>query len=214
VWFLRQIVEQINEMKPDLVAVTGDLVTHVVPRIRQACEILAALRGRVVVTLGNHDYTRNFHVWSGTEIAEELEAELKRLSIPVLRNAAMSIDHADGRLWIVGLEDLWAGRFSPQKAFVGVNRDEPIIALSHNPDTVFALEQHGAQWVLAGHTHGGQIRVPLAGAISLPEQHKRLVAGLFEEGRAKMYVSNGVGFRVRVRFRCRPEVPCFRLTCA
>jgi len=212
-WFLRQVVARINEMKPDLVAVTGDLITHVKPHVKEAVDIVAGLRGRVVVTFGNHDYTRNFHPWSGSDLADEFQGLLSARGIPLLRNQAMSIDHPDGRLWIVGLEDLWSGRFSPQRALAGViSCDEPVIALSHNPDTVFALEQCGIQWVLAGHTHGGQIRVPLAGPLVLPVRHKQFAFGLFEVGRTRMYVSRGVGFRVRVRFRCRPEVPCFRLT--
>lgn len=209
--FLRRIVQRINEMKADLIAVTGDLVTHTKPYVKEACEIVAALRGNVVVTFGNHDYTKEFQIWEGHEIADELDAELTKKGIPVLRNQAMTIDRADGRLWIVGLEDLWSGKFSPEKALAGVNQNEPVIALSHNPDTVYALSRYAVQWVLAGHTHGGQIRVPLAGPLVLPVVHKQFDLGLFQIAQTRMYVSRGVGFRVPVRFRCRPEVACFTL---
>jgi hypothetical protein len=87
-----------------------------------------------------------------------------------------------------------------------------VIALSHNPDTVYALARHGVQWVLAGHTHGGQIRVPVAGPLVLPVVHKEFAMGEFQVGNTRLYVSRGVGFRVRIRFRCRPEVACFRLS--
>ncbi|HEV8606417.1 MAG TPA: hypothetical protein VGQ99_13675, partial [Tepidisphaeraceae bacterium] len=102
--------------------------------------------------------------------------------------------------------------YSPQKAFQGVHRDEPNVTLSHNPDSIFSLARHGAHFVLAGHTHGGQIRIPILGSLVLPVRFKQYDQGLFDVRGAKLYVSRGVGCRVPVRFRCPPEVTTFTLT--
>ena len=209
--FLAQIIQRVNESKPDLVVVTGDLVTHSRRWVPVAAELLSRLRAPVVVTFGNHDYAPSPDTWSSTEVADLLEAHLTRRGMTVLRNRAMPIEHADGRIWLVGMEDLWSRRFHAKAAFDGIDRAEPIIALTHNPDTVFPLVRRGAQWVLAGHTHGGQIRVPVAGALILPLRHKEFDQGLFDVRGGRLYVCRGVGFRLQVRFRCPPEVATFTL---
>ncbi len=209
--FLRRIIRQVNQLAPDLVAVTGDLVSHSRQWVRAACDLLGELTPPVVVAFGNHDYSTTAETWKSTEVADALENELRRRGIVVLRNRAWPIQRPDGRLWIVGMEDLWSQRFCPAEAFDGLGGREPVIALSHNPDSIFALARRGAQWVLCGHTHGGQIRVPVAGAMILPMRHKRFDQGLFEVDGARMYVCRGVGFRLQVRFRCRPEVVTFTL---
>ena len=67
-------------------------------------------------------------------------------------------------------------------------------------------------WILAGHTHGGQIRIPFVGPLRLPVVNRQWDQGLFELGRTRFYVSRGVGYLRKMRFFCRPEVPVFRLT--
>jgi predicted MPP superfamily phosphohydrolase len=179
--------------------------------VAAACDILAELRKPTVVTFGNHDYAEHREPWEGSEIADALQARLESHGITVLRNRAIPIERDGARIWIVGLEDFWSAKFSPHEAFAPTKPDEPIIALSHNPDSIFALEHFGAQWVLAGHTHGGQIRIPVAGPIILPVRHKQFDQGLFHVGNSFLYVCRGVGFRLQVRFRCRPEVASFVL---
>jgi uncharacterized protein len=88
---------------------------------------------------------------------------------------------------------------------------EPVIALSHNPDTIYALARHRPQWVLAGHTHAGQINVPVMGALVLPVRNKQFVYGHFRVNETRMYVTSGIGFKIKARFRCPPEVPIFTL---
>ena len=87
----------------------------------------------------------------------------------------------------------------------------PVIALSHNPDTIYALARYRPQWVLAGHTHAGQINVPVAGGLVLPMRHKQFVYGEFRVDETRMYVTSGVGFKIKARFRGPPEVPAFTL---
>ncbi len=212
--FLEQIVQRVNEMPCDLVAVTGDLVSRRGKWIPTVFDLLSKLKAPTVVTLGNHDYTEGREPWYGSELADRIEKGLEERGIRVLRNEAIPIERPDGRIWIVGLEDFWSLKFSPQEALAGVSLDEPTIALSHNPDTIYALAKAGVQWVIAGHTHGGQMRLPILGPIVLPMRHKQFAIGHCQVANTKMYVSRGVGFKVRARFRCPPEVPCFTLRSA
>jgi predicted MPP superfamily phosphohydrolase len=215
--YLRGVIQQVIKNRPHLVVVTGDLVTHALNYVAPICDALGELRAagiQTVATLGNHDY--NFSdAYPGvpTRLADAIEGRLRHHNIPTLRNASLSIDHADGKLWLVGLEDLWSGRFSPQIAFAGVDPAQPIIGLSHNPDTAFDLDAYGAQWTLSGHTHGGQIRVPGIGQLVFNVQNRQFQQGQYLLPHSKLYVARGVGYFKQVRVFCRPEVPTFVLRC-
>ena len=209
--FLGRVIERVNAMQPDYVVVTGDLISHSQRGLKEACELVGRIEAPTAVTFGNHDYAPSWNPASSTELADAMQADLEQRGVTVLRNAAVPIERGGGRIWLAGMEDLWSQRYDSATAFAAVDRDDPIIALSHNPDTVYDLELQGAQWVLAGHTHGGQIRIPLAGPMALPIQHKHLDMGLFRIGQTSLYISRGVGSTQRIRFRCPPEVPCFTL---
>lgn len=209
--FIASAVEELNRMAPDIVVLTGDFVSHSRRHVVELCEVLARLRSRAFAVLGNHDYSETLETWASDEVARALEAGLSAAGITVLRNSAVAIQHDDGRLWLVGLDDIWTDTFDPAAAFSAVSVDEPVIALAHNPDSLYALAPFGPQWILAGHTHGGQIRLPLLGAMVLPLENKHLVAGHFRLGQTRMYVTTGLGARIMVRFRCPPEVPVFTL---
>src|SRR5258706_5745195 len=138
--YLSGVVDRVIKSKPDLVIVTGDLVNHTLVWVVPVRDLLARIPAEagipVIATLGNHDYdVSSAYAGVPTRIADALQAALAARQITLLRNRATPIAHPDGRLWFVGLEDLWSGRFSPQVAFAGLNAKEPIIALSHNPDT-------------------------------------------------------------------------------
>ena len=208
--YIRSIVDHVNGLKCDIACVTGDLISSRVEHVRPTCEVLARLRMPVYVTFGNHDYSYSGDPWVSGEVADALEEELRKApNVTVLRNRAIPIERGGGRIWLVGLEDFWSMKFKPAEAFAGVNGDGPVIALSHNPDTIYALARYRPQWILAGHTHAGQINVPVAGALVLPMRHKQFVHGEFRVGETRMYVTSGIGFKIKARFRCPPEVPVF-----
>jgi predicted MPP superfamily phosphohydrolase len=213
--YLASVIDAVNRIAPDYVAVTGDLVTHGTYFFDQAARLLSRLEAPTIVTFGNHDYGRLRGVGGADiDVAPALENALRVAGAQVLRNAALPIERGSSRVWLVGLEDLWSGRFSPAAALAQVTRspDQPIIALSHNPDTAPALESYGIEWIVSGHTHGGQVRLPGYGAIMLPVQNRQWQRGLYQLPRSRLYVSRGVGFLFPSRFACRPEVPTFTLT--
>jgi predicted MPP superfamily phosphohydrolase len=217
--YLKKVVDRVKRDKPDLVVVTGDLVNHCLEAVIPISELLGEISAQasipVIASLGNHDYditSASVHQpGMPTRIADALERELTRRNITLLRNRAVPFTHGDGRLWFVGLEDLWSGRFCPQLAFAGVTSKDPVIALSHNPDTAVELDGYGVQWTLSGHTHGGQVRIPGFGAVLLNVQNHQLEQGQFNLPNSHLYVSRGVGFLKQVRFFCRPEIPTFVL---
>lgn len=211
--YIRRIVDRVNDLRCDIACVTGDLISSRVEHIKPTCDVLAKLRMPAYVTFGNHDYSYSGDPWISGEVADELEAELRKLpNVTVLRNRAVPIERDGERIWLVGLEDFWSLKFDAAMAFAGMNgRREPVIALSHNPDTIYALAPHRPQWILAGHTHAGQINVPIMGGLVLPVRNKQFVYGEFRVDQTRMYVTSGIGFKIRARFRCPPEAPIFTL---
>jgi predicted MPP superfamily phosphohydrolase len=217
--YLRALFDDLAKMPWDLAVITGDFVSSDVRHVESACDIVARLRegatpGRpVVATLGNHDYSHTEIAYLSHEVADLLTRELEARQIVVLRNALLPVERQGARLWLAGFEDLWSGDFRPEPAMAQVPAGEPVVALSHSPDTGPKLARLGAQWVLAGHTHGGQIRLPLLPPLMLSVQNKRFISGLFrlKANDARMFVSRGVGCRIPVRFRCPPQVTTFVL---
>lgn len=211
---LREMIERVNQMGADLVVVTGDLISSSHKRVEEVCAALGNLKPRTLVSFGNHDYNASPMPYAASELADALEAGLEKRGIEVLRNRAVAVERGGDRVWIVGYEDYWSGRFAVEPALAGLAPlagGEPVIALSHNPDTGPLLAQRGVQWILAGHTHGGQIRLPGMRPLMLPIEDKRFASGLFALGDARMFVSRGLGQRVPVRFRCPPQVTTFIL---
>lgn len=200
-------------LRPDYVVFTGDFVTARVP---DAVDVLDRLlesfplgtRGTAAI-MGNHDYGKRGSTDDRT--ADVTSAATSR-GLTVLRNEAENFDG----LQIVGMDDLWSGAFDPVAAFAGSDPTAATVVLSHNPDTVDLPGWEGYRgWVLAGHTHGGQVRPPLFAPPVLPVQNRRYTSGEFAltEGR-RMYISRGLGWVLKVRFNVRPEITVFRLETA
>ncbi len=199
--------ERVAALGPDILVITGDLTQ--VASAEHAERIYRNLpHGRLatVSVLGNHDYGR---AWSEPDRAETLAQVMRSLDVRVLRNEAVDVDG----LTIVGLDDLWAKRFDVARGFSAVRPDTAAICLAHNPDCV-DLNGWGdyAGWVLAGHTHGGQVKPPFLPPPQLPVENRRYTAGEFAiEGGRRLYINRGLGFLRQVRFNARPEITLFEL---
>jgi predicted MPP superfamily phosphohydrolase len=201
---------RVAALEPDIVVVTGDYVSYHPRVFEQAAPVYRSLpRGRLATIgiLGNHDYGPN---WAHPELAQELVELLQPLGITILRNAAADV----GGLRIVGLDDLWAHRFWPDRVLEAGRSSDATLVLSHNPDTADLPRWNGYDgWILSGHTHGGQCKAPFLPPPLLPVRNRRYTAGEFAlEGERRMYISRGVGHLLHVRFNVRPEVTAFTLT--
>jgi len=202
---LKKLVSETNEHKPDLVVILGDFVIQDVLGGRfvspeAIAKELAGLRAPlgVVAVLGNHDW------WlDGERVRRALASE----GLTVLLNQNLSVSHNGQSFWLMGLDDLWTRGNHVQPTLAQIQDREPILALSHNPD-VFPDIPRRVSLTLAGHTHGGQVNLPLAGRPVVPSRFgERFAYGLIEEGGRKLFVTGGVGTSILpVRFRVQPEV--------
>ncbi len=199
---LHHAVSLANAAEPDLVILTGDFVTKDPADIGPCAHILAPLCARlgVYAILGNHDYTAD-----GPAMAHALTQQ----GITMLTNRSVRLEHG---LTLVGLDDDRCGRPNLPRAFDHVGPEDPTLVLCHNPAVAERVADR-ACIVFAGHTHGGQVRVPVLTpwkVRGIGAKHYR--AGWFTVGNAKLYVHRGLGqVGLPFRFRCRPEVAVFTL---
>ena len=220
-FFLRDAVRHINRLNPDAVFLTGDYVTHELLPKRfsigpawQCADLLNQLqcRNRYAI-LGNHDV-----IVGRKYVIEALTAN----AIAVLENSYLPIERDGCRFWLAGVDDPVAGDPDPEAAIPASIRNlphEPIVLLCHAPDYVDDLLRIPAgqalSLVLAGHTHGGQIRLPWIGPLALPEFGRKYVEGWFRLGNLQLYVNRGLGtVGIPFRFHCPPEITLLTLRSA
>jgi predicted MPP superfamily phosphohydrolase len=205
---VRAAVDLANEAAPDVTVMTGDYVCWRRREIPMMEEQLAGIRGRVVVTLGNHDYFA-----SGRRVARGLE----KIGYEVLRNRNVSIDIGGEPLNLIGIDDPVTRHHDVEKAFDGVPDGGSRVVLCHCPEQVDHIAEKGAHLVLSGHTHGGQIFVRGITDRIARGMGRRFLGGFYEIGRTLMYVTPGVGFsgvRWRVGEGTQAEVSVFTLRAA
>jgi predicted MPP superfamily phosphohydrolase len=195
--YLVSIVKKINVLSPDLVCFTGDLIEEK-KYLEEALEIFRGIKSPVYGVPGNHDY------WSRAPfdgIAKCLAGTGGGWLMDEQRVTP------DGRINLVGLTCL-----SSQQAPLSVPPSTKNILLMHYPVWVEKLGSARFDLMLAGHSHGGQVRLPFYGAIFVPFGVGRYVMGMFETPAGKLYVNPGIGwFPVPIRFNCRPEITVFEI---
>lgn len=187
--YLQAIVDRVNALDADVVAITGDLVDGSVAELRAHVAPLAALRARhgVFFVTGNHEYYSGVHGWV---------QELQRLGIRVLHNEHVVLRHGDAPLVLAGVPDYGghhfdpAHRSDPASALAGAPQGAPRVLLAHQPRTAPAAAAAGFDLQLSGHTHGGQF-LPWTWFVPLQQP---FTAGLHQLGRLLVYVSRGTGY--------------------
>ena len=188
--FVEAIVEAVNRLQPDVVAITGDLVDGTVAELGSKVEPLARLVSRhgVYFVTGNHEYYSGVQPWL---------VELRRLGIQVLHNQHVVIERSGANLVLAGVPDYGARHFDsahrsdPQAALAGAPADAAVkILLAHQPRSAAAAAQAGFDLQLSGHTHGGQF-LPWSFLIRLQQP---FTAGLYTLGQLRVYVSRGTGY--------------------
>jgi predicted MPP superfamily phosphohydrolase len=207
---LRRVVDQLNSGNPDLILLPGDFVMQGV-RGGQAVDPaqIAAELGRlkaplgVFATLGNHDWWHG-----GNAVRQALEAH----GIRVIENGAIPLATASGSIWLAGIGDDMTGHAHPDQAFAEVPSDARLIVMMHDPANAPDLPAR-AVVAFAGHTHGGQVRLPFFGALITPGRAPRQHAyGWIPDVPTPTWVTSGVGTSILpLRFNCPPETVALTL---
>ncbi|HFU8426873.1 TPA: phosphodiesterase YaeI [Escherichia coli] len=193
------------EQKPDLILLGGDYVLFDMSLNFSAfSDVLSPLAecAPTFACFGNHDRP------VGTEKNHLIGETLKSAGITVLFNQATVIATPNRQFELVGTGDLWAGQCKPPPAS---EANLPRLVLAHNPDSKEVMRDDPWDLMLCGHTHGGQLRVPLVGEPFAPVEDKRYVAGLNAFGERHIYTTRGVDSLYGLRLNCRPEVTMLEL---
>jgi predicted MPP superfamily phosphohydrolase len=208
--FIRRYIALAVEMQPDLIALTGDYQTY--PQdVEGAAKLLAPIgawsqekrdgKGAVAI-LGNHDREAG---------ADHVTDALRRANVQVLSNQHIELTRGRANIYIAGIADPWSGRADLDIALHGIPPNTCTILLAHVPD--FLVEAAGkVDLQLSGHNHGGQIKLPILGALLVSSRYsRRYVEGFYTRKGTLMYVSRGIGGKPPIRLGSKPEITRFVL---
>lgn len=208
-YFLRRVVDHVNDLAPDMVLVTGDFISRgpLTPTVSfqaagRCAELLSHLRCPLRYgILGNHDAAV-----SSQAVRHHMESN----GLPMLVNQSTRIEHNGSHIYLAGLDDTEFGN-PDLHAALPATIDAPVILLVHEPDYADNVVVHerakDVDLILSGHTHGGQIRLPFIGPIALPPNGRLYPEGHFQVGRSQLYVNRGIGtVGVPFRLNCPPEI--------
>jgi len=199
--FVQKAVELANSLNPDLMVLTGDYVWHEGEAILELAPILAGLNARygVFSALGNHD------IWTDVNLVLQAFQEVR---MPVLVNQGIAINAGGQNLYLAGLDDGWSGEPDLEAAMYNAPNGAPVILLYHEPDLADDVSvDPRVSLQLAGHSHGGQIRLPGIGAPLLPYLSWKYDQGLFKVKDMWLYTNRGIGVtNIPIRYNCPPEI--------
>jgi hypothetical protein len=197
-------VEVANSLQPDIIALTGDYVSHEREYVQPCAEMLGQLRARrgVYACLGNHDN------WVDADLVTDL---FTLAGIRVLNNEGLRFEDRGASFWLAGVQDTMVGLEDLPLALAGSSADEMKLLLAHNPVILRRAARAGVDLVLSGHTHGGQVTWRSERSAS-GRVRRRILRGLGRRGETQIYVTRGLGTVVLpVRYGCLPEVSLLTL---
>ncbi|WP_027387075.1 metallophosphoesterase [Chryseobacterium gregarium] len=209
--FLIESFQKAKKFDPDFVVYTGDYVNHGTSEDQKhLLKVMEkAVYGKMGTfgILGNHDYGEG---WKNLGSSEQVCRILQNSGVTMLMNEQ---EESHG-LNIIGFDDLWSPNFDPMKVMKDYDPGKANLVLCHNPDVCDKKVWNGYQgWILSGHTHGGQCRIPGVITPVLPVENKKYISGEIdlEDGRM-LYINRALGHSFQVRFMVRPEITVFTLT--
>jgi predicted MPP superfamily phosphohydrolase len=201
-------VDATNRLEPDLVAVTGDLIASGSAFVDVVANALGGLRARdgAFAAMGNHDYFGD---------GEAMVTALEAAGLIVLRNRGVEVRRGSGAIYLAGVDDTWTKRHDLERALAARPAGMPAVLLAHDPVLFPAAAEHGVDLVLSGHTHGGQVAVPLlARKLNLARLITRFTNGIYRSGASTLYVNRGLGTTgPPVRLAVAPEIAVLTLRC-
>lgn len=192
---LRGIIQGLDY---DMAALTGDFVSKDRPA-GPVLDLLDSLHQPVFYVTGNHDWRTGFRI----------RQLLQSRGVQLLENRAVKLARGEEHIWIVGVDDPYLGKDDLEGAVGAVDDSAPRILLAHAPNIFQEAADLNIDLVLVGHTHGGQVRLPIWGAVIVPGQgfFPKLDYGRYSTGSTTLIITSGLGESgLPIRFNCRPEV--------
>jgi len=210
---LHATIPMVNDLHPDLIVLTGDFVTVPYFGDDRKGALAAAPCARLLrqmtaphglwAVLGNHDEATDHR-----HVTRALQAE----NIQVLANQSQAIERDGARIWLAGVNDVLSKTADLSKTLRRVPADEAIILLAHEPDFADEAAKFPIDLQLSGHSHGGQIRIPLLPPLYLPAMARKYVWGTYQVGPLTLYTNAGLGtIGVPMRLNCPPEITLLTL---
>ncbi|MDN4525559.1 metallophosphoesterase [Fictibacillus fluitans] len=204
---INKMAEKIQELKPDLVIFTGDLVNSKRSR-RSAVKSIPGLKsidaplGKFAV-LGNHDYLENI---------DTIDELLRKSGFDLLVNENRKLTKGNDNFYIAGMDDYLQGDADIEKSLEGIPEDQFTLLLAHEPDYFKVSSKFPIDLQLSGHSHGGQVRMPLYGPIITSRMGRKYHTGHYESEEKHLYTNRGMGTtHLPFRFFCRPEITSITL---
>lgn len=195
---LARVCDDLAGLRPDLVVLTGDITA----REAQPAAVHELLAHLPAARLGRFAIMGNWEYWAGFP-PQRWGPLLARHGVCLLRDEAVRV----GPITLVGTDDHVAAEPDVEAALDRADGEGPIVCLTHSPGLFPRIARPSVPLVLAGHTHGGQVRLPGLGAAWLPFGSGPYVAGFYEANGSLLYVSSGLGWSMApLRVRCPPEI--------
>jgi len=210
---LRAAISMVNGLHPDLIVLAGDFVSLPLTGDDQKGATAAEPCARLIremtaphglwAVLGNHD-----DLTDPEHVTRALQAE----NIQVLANQSQPIERGGARFWLAGVNDVLSRTADLSQTLNGIPAGEAVVLLAHEPDFADVASRFPVDLQLSGHSHAGQIRVPLLPPLYLPEMAKKYFHGTYQVGPLALYTTAGLGtISVPVRLNCPPEITLLTL---
>ncbi len=196
--YLEEMVEQINQINPDLVLFSGDILQTAAHRVQKQLESFQGLRVKSYYVTGNHDIVYG---------AKNLQSVMQKSGVELLDNRVVHLDMQGAKLQLVGLSDRYSFmrgvKRETKELFASLQPELPTILLAHQPKDVRLIGESRVDLQLSGHTHGGQI-YPFSLLVKLAQPY---FSGLYRHNKTTLYVSNGIGYwGLQIRYKAPREI--------
>ncbi len=204
---LAKLAEMVNALQPDLIAITGDFISSTDPNLEgeliYGLSILRAPDG-IAAVMGNHDHRHGLAL---------VAQALKMTGIENLNNRSLAIKRSKAQIWLAGTDSYTEGLANIQQILNELPEKDTAILLVHEPDFADISAATGRfDLQLSGHTHGGQVVLPLLGKLYLPRFGRKYPSGRYQIGNMTLYTNRGVGMiHLLLRWNCPPEITLFKL---
>lgn len=200
-----KLLNLINRQNFDIVALTGDFIDKNNPDVEPTLSLVKGIGDKPVFFVpGNHEWSHDF----------KTKPVLEEHGVTVLANKNLKYLKRDSHIWIMGVDDPYLHRDKLNQALDGSEDSQPKILLAHAPNVFSSAAQSNIDLVLVGHTHGGQVRLPVIGALVAPGQgfFPKYDYGQFTSGLTNMIINGGLGESLLpIRFYNRPEIVLVKL---